>query len=181
MWEPGGPWSDLRQGDLVADVRVPVIELPPTVVGTEGAESAADAVLQVRSRVTSCLVVTQCCSVERALSEKGSSISLAPIRLHKPHGLGVDDYFRSVEDGGDLGGYPTEMHGVRPLDGVIDDRDGYVNGADLTRTFSVKGDIASELIHRIRGRMTVLERQRLRDRLMLFWGRTPEEDRSADD
>lgn len=175
MWLPTCPGGDeeLRQGDLLADLRLLKVKLPLKLVTTDGAgpSDTADAILPTKRRHF--LVVSQCCTIENH-----GSVALAPVISTQRLRDGEEaPYLADHPPGPDepSTGYVFNAHALEPVLGALQARPGHLWIADLTQTISVDG-VRSPLQDARVARMNTLGRAVLRRRLAAFWGRGVAED-----
>jgi hypothetical protein len=166
MWE-AGPIDDdsLRQGDLLRDVIVPELRFPFRFVRRAEEEPSHKTPALIDVKRGTFLVVTSCCAIRH-------SIALAPVRASgQLNDEQRDRYSRTARDED----YPVNQHPLEDHDD-FNPPPGQLWIAEFGRIVSLIG--AEDLVACRRARMTPEGRQDLRERLLWFWSRAEEEDRT---
>lgn len=170
MWAPGVE-TDLRQGDLLVEVRVPKLSVPSTIWSIEGEEPRANAELRVPATSRACVILSQCCTLERALA-RGEPVCVAPLRSTKPLAPEEQGPYLSVEPpSDDEAEYVFDAHVVDPCPPAIEANvDGRLTVVDFTRTFHLQGADLWFTARRVAS-MTPAGRRALRISLAFYWAR----------
>jgi len=173
MPECPDPEEELRQGDLLAHVRLPKVKLPLDILSAEGKKPGSTANALLPATVRSYLVVSQCCTIENH-----GAVAVAPVVSTKPLNDGEEAPYLADHPPGPADaptGYVFNAHALEPVDGTLPERQRQLWIADLTQTISVDGDRAILQAARV-ARMTTVARLALRTRLASFWGRAVADD-----
>ena len=176
MWEADCPdaGEDLRQGDLLDGLLLPVLTLPIKVAHFSGSEPAAgDSALLGLKGPKHYVVVSQCCTIEN-----GNQVAIAPVKstptLTNEEALGYLD-----EEPTDERNFVYSVLRLEDLPEVLEALGrGRYRVVDLQATQSWAGD-RSALRAARRARMTPEGRRLLRIKLGFFWGRAEAEDAVA--
>lgn len=168
MWLSDPPNTDghLHQGDLLTEVPLPVL--------TKKFDKARDGAWQVKVKVCTCVVISQCCTIEQR-----GAIQLARVVKSKPLPPTHPTYqsLRS-EWPAAPGQLMYDAMRLAPYPDVLDElEEGQLWYADF-RTGVTFTDDSVWLREHLRARMTPVARRNLRVRLVAFYGRSTVEDRA---
>lgn len=180
MWENDLPTVDdqLRQGDLLAQVQMPAVQLPLSTYANPLGDSTLGA-LAVPTHVG--LVVSQCCQ-----NEKGKFASISPVTDSRPVFESELQSWLSVEPVGEVE-LVFDLFCLEERPELIEHRPIRVKSgqeaiklrvADLARATPYSGDWGELRKQRV-ARMTPYGRYMLRAKLGFFWSRAEAEDAVA--
>lgn len=176
MWERAelDAEEELRQGDLLMDLLLPVPELPVALIRAGASPQAAFEQAVSKAKKRHFLVVSQCCTIAN-----GPAVAIAPLSqtqmLEPEQRRSYEWETREQADDTSLRLAFSAMR-VLPLDGILDDPEGgRIRIVNFEEVVSYKGRREELKAARV-ARMTPAGRRALRTRLMYFWGREARED-----
>ena len=174
MWLKALPPLDteLRQGDLLAGLIVPLVSYPPKLVMVEGQTPAGGDLAVLETVCESFLVVSQCCSIA---SQK--TVAVAPIRSTQrlsPEEI-ADQSEADPTARPEGANYMVNAHYLEPAPPTLPDLSPKAHVADLSRIVSMRRQRGSLEARRVAA-MSPQGRRLLRMRLAAFFGRPETED-----
>lgn len=180
MWETDLPpvEDDLRQGDLLADLALPAVNIPVSRASVQAA-SGLYAIIPAPTHKLA-MVVSQCCQ-----NERGDTVSLSPVTWSTPvKAPDMDKWLREEPLGDEDVDYVYDLFCLAPIENLVAHRPKQFNNgeeglmfqvADLAKATPVTGDWDVVRATRV-ARMTPFGRYLLRTKLAYHWSRGEAQD-----